>query len=65
MSSMRRDLLGQWLGHLVVRPHGVDEAQRPALLAGAVVRQHQHQGVVELAAGLEVIATAGPSCWSA
>ncbi|OIQ66442.1 hypothetical protein GALL_519860 [mine drainage metagenome] len=41
---------GQLLGHRlalhIVGPHGVDHAERPALLAGAVVGQHQDQGVV-------------------
>ena len=50
-----RQLGGQGLGLLVVWPHRIDEAQRPALLAGAVVRQHHDDGVVELAAGLEKI----------
>ncbi len=40
------DLLLHRLGLAVVGPHGVDHAQRPALLAGPVVRQHQDQGVL-------------------
>ena len=34
------------LGPEIIRPHRVDEAERPALLAGAIVRQHQDQRVV-------------------
>ena len=34
------------LGTEIIRPHGVDEAPRPALLAGAIVREHQDQRVV-------------------
>ena len=34
------------LGTEIIRPHRVDEAERPALLAGAVVGQHEDQGVV-------------------
>jgi hypothetical protein len=49
----------RWLGHLVVRAHGIDEAEGPALLAGTVVRQQQHDGVVQLAAGLQVIEQPG------
>jgi hypothetical protein len=48
------DLLGQRLAQEVVRPHGVDHAQRAALLARAIVREHQHQRVLALAALVEV-----------
>ena len=46
-------LLRNRLGLEIVRAHRVDEAQRPAFLAGAVVGEHQHQRVVENAGGLE------------
>jgi hypothetical protein len=64
MSSMRAIFSAGGSGTQVVRAHGVDEAQRPAFLAGAVVRQHEHQRVVELAAGSRK-ATSRASCWSA
>ncbi len=41
------------LGAEIVRPHRVDEAERPALLAGAVVGQHQDQRVVAHAGRVE------------
>ena len=50
-----RDLLRQRFRPQVVRAHRVDHAQRPALLAGAVVRQHQHQRVVGHAAGVQEV----------
>ncbi len=34
------------LGTEIIRPHRVDESERPALLAGAIVGQHQDQRVV-------------------
>ena len=34
------------LGTEIIRPHRIDEAERPALLAGAVVGQHEDQRVV-------------------
>ncbi len=34
------------LGAEIIRPHRIDEAERPALLARAIVRQHEDQGVV-------------------
>ena len=41
------------LGTEIVRPHRVDEAERPALLAGAVVGQHEDQRVVADAGRVE------------
>ena len=40
-----RELLGQRLGLAVVGAHGVDEAVGTTLLARAIVRHHQDQGV--------------------
>ena len=65
MSSMRRELLGHRLGLEVVRPHRVDHAQRPALLAGAVVGQHQHQRVRRNWPDVRGSRSAAPMCWSA
>ena len=41
-----RQLLRHRLELQIVGPHGVDEAHGSAFLAGAIVRQHQDQGVV-------------------
>ncbi len=46
MSSMRASFSAIGSGRKLYGPHRVDQAERPALLAGAVVRQHQHQRVV-------------------
>ena len=46
MSSMPPQLFRHRLGAEIVRPHRIDEAERPALLARAIVRQHQDQRVV-------------------
>ena len=48
-----RDLLLDRLALQVVGAHGVDHAERPALLAGAVVGHDHDQRVVELARRLE------------
>ena len=39
----------------IERPHRIDEAERPALLARAIVRQYQDQGIVALAGGFKKI----------
>ena len=41
------------LGAEIIRPHGVEEAERAALLARAVVRQHEDQRVVAHAGGFQ------------
>ena len=48
-----RDLLLDRLALQVVGTHGVDHAERPALLAGAIVGHDDDQRVVELACRLE------------
>ncbi len=47
------DLVGHRLGDHVERPHRVDEPERATLLAGSVVGQHDHDGVVECAGRLD------------
>ena len=48
-----RHLLRHRLGTEIVRAHGVDEAERPAFLARAVVGQHEDQRVVAHAGRFE------------
>ena len=48
-----RDLLLDRLAAQIVGAHGVDHAERPAFLAGAVVRHDDDQGIVELARRFE------------
>ena len=40
-------------GPEIIRPHRVDETERPALLARAIIRQHQDQRVVTDAGSVE------------
>ena len=53
MSSMRRSFSGNRLGTEIIRTHGVEEAERAALLARAIVRQHEDQRVVAHAGGFQ------------
>ena len=45
--------LGERFRAEIIRPHRVDEAERPALLAGAIVGQHKDESVVADAGGVE------------
>ncbi len=46
MSSIRRSFSGNRLGAEIIGPHRIDETERTAFLARAVIGQHQDQGVV-------------------